>query len=376
MHITIIANGFQEDYIEQLLNNMAGQVDRIDFIGSAIHHGRPIPSNVFFYNLRGGHEEASIPNKITRVARYHIRLFLYLLGTRSEVVHVQWVRFPFLEGILFTLFMRFLGKKVIYTAHDVLPHSGDTRCNRLLYRGVYRAQNQIIAHTNYIRQRILNEFSIPDRKVHVVPHGVYERPFDPGLSPQQARVRLQLSTDSLVLLFFGYIAEYKGLDLLLESMKHYTGIPKIQLVIAGRVSPEYKNAFSTLVEDAEVKDNLVLHIRFIRDEEIETLFKAAHVAVLPYREASQSGVLFMSYAYGIPVLVPNLGGFPDDVIPERTGFIFEKGNPVSLAQTLKEISCNNSVISGDCSESIRSHAFTHYAWQRSCAMMTDVYRLG
>jgi glycosyltransferase involved in cell wall biosynthesis len=376
MHVTIIANGFQEDYIEQLLKNMAGQVDRIDFIGSSIHRDRPMPSNVVFYNLRGGHEEAPLVSKFTRVAISHLKLFRYLLGTRSEAIHVQWVRFPILEGILFTLFMRLLRKKVIYTAHDVLPHSGDTPVNRMLYRGVYRVQNQIIAHTNYIMQRILNEFSVPVRKVHVVPHGVYERPFDPALTPRLARERLQLPADTLVLLFFGYIAEYKGLDLLLESIKTYTGRPKIQLVVAGRVSPEYKASFNSLVEDPSVKDNLVLHIRFIRDEEIETLFKAAHVAVLPYKEASQSGVLFMSYAYGVPVLVPNLGGFPDDVIPEHTGFIFDKGNPVSLAHTLERISRNDPVMSGSCSESIRTHAFTHYAWSRSCAMMIDIYKMG
>lgn len=376
MHLAIIANGFQEDYMEQMLNHMAPLADRIDFIGSSIHRDRTVPGNVVFYNLRGGHEEqASIISKITRILRYHLKLAAYLIRSRATVVHAQYVRFPVAEGIFLTLFIRLLGKRAVYTVHDVLPHSRDTRMNRMVYGWIYRLQHQIIAHTNYIRQRVAGEFGIPERKIHVVPHGVYERSFDTALTPALARKRLQLEEDRLTLLFFGFIAEYKGLDLLLDSMKRYTGDRKIHLVIAGRVAPEYKQAFSRLVEDPSVKHLLTLHIRFIRDEEIETLFRAAHVAVLPYREASQSGVLFMSYAYGVPVLVPNLGGFPDDVIPEKTGFIFEKEDPAALANCLEQISRTESVISGACSQFIRDHAFTQYAWSRSCAMMAEVYRL-
>jgi glycosyltransferase involved in cell wall biosynthesis len=376
MHLAIIANGFQEDYMEQMLTHMAPLADRIDFIGSSIHRDRTVPGNVVFYNLRGGHEEqVPVVSKITRILRYHLKLVTYLLWSRATIVHVQYVRFPVAEGILLTLFIRLLGKKAVYTAHDVLPHSRDTRINRIVYGWIYRLQNQIIAHTNYIRQRIAGEFGIPERKIHVVPHGVYERSFDTALTPAIARKQLQLEEDRLILLFFGFIAEYKGLDLLLGSMKQVHGKRKLHLVIAGRVAPEYRNEFSRLVEDPSVKGMLTLHIRFIRDEEIETLFKAAHVAVLPYREASQSGVLFMSYAYGVPVLVPNLGGFPDDVIPEKTGFVFEKENPSDLTLCLEQISSTESVITGSCSQFIRDHAFTQYAWSRSCSMMADVYRL-
>ena len=181
MHICIIANGFQEDYTEQLLNNLAGKVEKIDFIGSSIHMGRNINASVRFINLRGAHDEkAAFYKKLLRVAAYHFRLLKYIASTKATVMHVQWVRFPIVEGIFIVLFMQLLRKKVIYTVHDVLPHSKDNYYNRSIYRILYSVQNQLIAHTNYIRNRIVSEFGIRPGKIHVIPHGVYERPEDPG----------------------------------------------------------------------------------------------------------------------------------------------------------------------------------------------------
>jgi glycosyltransferase involved in cell wall biosynthesis len=374
MHIAIIANGFQEDYTEQLLNNLAGKVDQIDFIGSTIHLKRNISKSVRFLNLRGDHnEKAPISIKLIRVMKYHLRLLGYLSTTNARVVHVQWVRFPVIEGIIFTLYMRIIGKRVIYTAHDVLPHSLDNVFNRIVFKRLYKAQNQIIVHTNYIKNRIINEFGIIPEKIHVIPHGVYERPVDPKLTRNLARTKLNLDQSMIVLLFFGIIAAYKGLDLLLESIKLLSWKDKIRILVAGKVSKEYKTLFESLVNDQQIRENLVLSVRFIDDEEIETFFKASNITALPYKEASQSGVLFMSYAYGIPVIVPSLGGFPEDILPGKTGYVFEPGSAESLAVVLGDLITNEVMMSEQNSTFIREYANDNYSWDKSCSRIVEIY---
>jgi hypothetical protein len=234
MHIAIIANGFQEDYMEQLLNHLAGKVELIDFIGSSIHLNRKITDQVRFYNLRGGHEEkVAIYRKIARVLRYHFRLVSYLTFTRARVVHVQWFRFPVIEGILITLYMRMYGKKVIYTAHDVLPHSRDNRYNRMVYRLVYNLQHQIIVHTNYIKKRIVTEFGIPPEKIGY--SSWYINVLIIRISLPDCQERLHLDPDALILLFLVSLPNIK-FDLLTESIRQYHGKKRIQVLVAGRVS--------------------------------------------------------------------------------------------------------------------------------------------
>jgi glycosyltransferase involved in cell wall biosynthesis len=356
------------------LNNLIGKAEKIDFIGSSIHMGRNIHPSVRFFNLRGAHDEKVVfYKKMLRVIKYHMKLLYYISTAKATVLHVQWVRFPIVEGILMTLFMQLLGKKVIYTVHDVLPHSKDNVYNRFIYRILYSVQDQLIAHTQYIKNRIVAEFGIRPAKIHVIPHGVYERMDNPAITRETARNQFNIDPSKFIILFFGFIAEYKGFDLLLESIRKFPDKSRIQVLVAGRISADYEAEFRQLISDPDMKDNLILLLRFIRDDEIEPLFKAANVTALPYREASQSGVLFMSYSYGIPVIVPALGGFPDDVVQGFNGYIFEKGNAESLLQAIIEISGDESFADGKRSNDIRRHAAENYSWDKSCSMMVKVY---
>jgi glycosyltransferase involved in cell wall biosynthesis len=374
MKVTIIANGFQEDYTEHLLNNMVGKVENIDFIGSSIHLDRKIDPSIRFLNFRGDHAE-NVPKtqKLLRVLKYHFLLMMYILKSRIRIVHVLFVRFPVIEGILFTWFMRLTGKKVIYTAHDVMPHSQDTLYNRMVFKWLYKAPNKIIVHTNYIKNRIVSEFHIAPEKITAVPHGVYEKEQNAAITREVARRIMGLPGDKIILLFFGIIAEYKGFDILLNSLKFLKNPERIRILIAGKISIEYKTLFEKIIGDTGIKHYLIPMLRYIKDEEIESVFKASDITVLPYKEASQSGVLFMSYTYGIPVLVPNLGGFPDDVLPGKTGYIFEKNNAESLAEKIDLFTKSKDQSDVEMSPFIRSYALDHYSWDKSCLQMRELY---
>jgi glycosyltransferase involved in cell wall biosynthesis len=106
---------------------------------------------------------------------------------------------------------------------------------------------------------------------------------------------------------------------------------------------------------------------------MEVLFKASDITVLPYRESSQSGVMFMSYAFGKPVIVPRLGGFPDDVIEGTTGFLFEPGDALSLAKVLRE--AKNGLLGNEQKEQtiIRQFALNNYSWERTAQKLLEAY---
>jgi len=374
MHICIIANGFQEDYITNLLNNLKSKVDKIDFIGSSIHSDRKIDPQIQFYNLRGNHHDnESFVEKFVRIFKYFYRLLVYLHKTKAKIIHVQWIRFHIIEGIFLTLYMKAIGKKVVYTAHDILPRSKNNTYNRIVFKFLYKIQNLIIVHTSYIRTTIITEFKINPSKIYTVAHGIYQRE-DRGITREKARKYLGLPDSSIVILFFGIIAEYKGFDILLESLSSIDKKYCFQVLIAGKVKLEYKSQFEKLVKVYN-SDKLVFLVRYIRDEEVEYCFKAANVTVLPYKEASQSGVMFMSYAYGIPVIAPSLGGFPEDILPGKTGYLFKPNDSESLAKVLLKFNQEWEITDGNASSFIKDHAKSNYAWDKSCDQIVTLYRI-
>lgn len=155
-------------------------------------------------------------------------------------------------------------------------------------------------------------------------------------------------------------------------IKNVTG-KKIRLIIAGRVQTGFEDQMTKIKEEF-LEDELIYFLRFINNDEVNLLFGAADATVLPYREASQSGVMFMSFAQGVPVIAPTLGGFPEDVEEGETGFVFETNNPHSLGETIvKTISHfgpNNVVIR----ENIISLTSEKHEWDERVSALTKIYK--
>ncbi len=375
MHVSIIANGFQVDYITDFVNNLKAKVDKVDLIGTSIYSERQIDRKIGFYDLKGMDEaNGSVFQKSLRKIQYFLRLVKYLHRTKATIIHVQWIRFYIIEGVLLTLYMRAIGKKVVYTVHDVLPHSEDNFYNRLIFKLIYKIHNQLVVHTSYIKSRIVSEFNINGSKIDVVPHGVYQRPDDVSITGELAKRHFGLSPSSTVILFFGGISEYKGFDILLESLSKIDGKFDLTVLVAGKMQEEYKNLFNGLLKRYKL-DRYIFHIRYIQDDEIEYFFKASDVTVLPYKEASQSGVLFMSYAYGVPVIAPFLGGFPEDILPGKTGYLFEPNNPESLAKAFIKFKTEWRNDNINRHRDIKEFAVKNYSWEKTCDETLKIYQM-
>jgi glycosyltransferase involved in cell wall biosynthesis len=371
--IIIIANGFQEDYIVNLVQGLSNFCE-VEFIGSSIYLKYAFNSNVKIINLRGEHtEDVSKYAKFKRVLKYYFKLIQFLIFSKIKVVHIQWLRFNFIDGVALSLFARMIGKKVIYTAHDVVPHNFDTKYNRFLFHLVYYSQNSIIVHTDFIKQRLINEFKVKKDKINIVKHGVYDVFRTPDMNSEIARTRLGFKTDDFIILFFGIISEYKGIKLLLEAFNKLSiESDKTKLVIAGRIQKGHEESIQKILTD-NANSNITTKIHYIENEEVEILFKASNVCVLPYLEASQSGVLFLSYGYGIPVIAPILGGFPDDVAEGKTGLLFETGNELSLIEAIRKAIVNFNFVEKEFNQNIKTFAYDNYSWNSSCEKLNTIY---
>lgn len=376
MKISIVANGFQEDYTINLVNALAKQNASVDFIGSNIYDNSLLDKRITVFKVRKEDPNENNPlRKAAWVLRYFIWYLAYLIKEKKNIIHIQWLRFNFLDGIFFPIIARLLGHTVVYTAHDVLPHDVDNRRVRILFKYIYRSQNSVVVHTKFNRERIIKEFGITPEKVFVVKHGVYHIPDEDRRDFEYSRNKLGIKNDEFVLLFFGIITEYKGLDLLAESLKKLKedNEQKLKLIVAGRVQTGFDEKMELLKNEFDPED-VIFQLRYIHSEEVNVLFGAADLTVLPYREASQSGVMFMSFAQGVPVIAPKLGGFPDDVVEGEMGYVFETNDVDSLKESIQKaisrFGCNNTTDR----ENIILITSEKYRWEESASLLIKIYQ--
>ena len=233
--------------------------------------------------------------------------------------------------------------------HDALPHRGDDLPLRqwLLKQEVSRAQG-VVTLTDHVRRILKDHHGYASPNTWVIPHGVFPYAQSSGVRRDE--------TAPLKLLFFGRLHPYKGLDLLLTAYAALREAGRnVELTIAGPgdVTPYQKQL-------AEL-DGIKLNVRWILEEEIGPIFTEADLCVLPYREASQSGVIATAYAAGIPVVATPIGGLVEQVTPEETGLVSDAATPEALVQSITRF-LNDPVLLQHCSEGALRAAETTLAW--------------
>ena len=167
------------------------------------------------------------------------------------------------------------------------------------------------------------------KPARLVQHPLYDN-FGDIISKQVAREKLKIKKEELIILFFGFIRKYKGLDLLLQAMTdEKIKRSEIKLLIAGEFYEDEKH-YKELIEKLEIKNQLILKTGFIPDSEVKYYLCAADVVIQPYRSATQSGVTPLAYYFEKPMVVTNVGGLPALVPDKKTGIVVEP-NSASIA---------------------------------------------
>ncbi len=230
----ILASGFQPDYVREVANSHARLGCVVHVIGGNMHEGQPYLPNVSLLNLRGNDKrEGNLFQEFFKLARYYTRLLQYVASSESRVVYDVSIGRPLLRCLLMYPLFRLLGKRIVYTAHNVLPHDNDSIRNRAIYWLIYRVLvDAIVVHGQYLKERLIGEFNVDPDKVNVVAHGTYHPMNSPEVTKANARKKLGIAPRERVLLCFGLQRHYKGTHFVLEALNDYEATDLV-LIIRG-----------------------------------------------------------------------------------------------------------------------------------------------
>jgi glycosyltransferase involved in cell wall biosynthesis len=344
----------------------------------------------------------------------------YRRAARSaDIVHFQWLAVQHLDGHLLPARRARDGRRrpLVLTAHDVLPR--EPRPGQLsAQRRLYDRFDAIVVHSEHGRARLVEELGADGERVHVIPHGVFTHLAPAGSGRQRAassgmeaevgisekgdapRARGgapvfesihatatgerptpgELTPDDVgsahghaqgkrsVVLMFGLMRPYKGIDVLLDAWRGEPGeepIEDAELVIAGMPRMDISGL------RAAAPANVSFDPHFVGDQELPAYFERADLVVLPYLQADQSGVLFTALAFGKPLLLSDVGGFPEI---ESTGAarIVKAGDPRALGKALRELLTDRAALTEMCVRA-RAAANGRYSWKAIAASHVELY---
>lgn len=325
-------------------------------------------SRIKFLNFRGNQRpDVSWSKKVLRVLRYYVRLIGYAATARPKIFHILWNnKFEVIDRIFLMLYYRLLGKKIVLTVHNVNAakrDSNDSWLNRFTLRAQYGLSDHLFVHTEQMKSELVREFNVAASLVTVIPFGINNAVPDTNLSCQEAKRRLGIMKEERTILFFGNIAPYKGLQSLTEAFRQIVvGKREYRLIIAGKVKncETYWTTIEETISREVGEGRILLKIEYVPDEETEVYFKAADVLVLPYKHIYQSGVLFLGYSFGLPVIATDVGALREEIVEGSTGYVCRPDDSSDLAGTIEKYFASD--LYKDLS--VRRQEIRHYAWNR------------
>jgi glycosyltransferase involved in cell wall biosynthesis len=274
---------------------------------------------------------------------------------RADVVHFQWLTVQHVDVHLLPR-----GRPLVLTAHDVLPREprrGQVAAQRTLYERV----DAVVVHSEFGRRRLVDALAVAPEKVAVIPHGAFEHlTHVVGEQPLPAPLA---AVEKPVVLCFGLLRPYKGIDVLLDAWRAadldaelwIVGMPRMDISALRAAAPASVRWLP----------------RFIADPEVAAYFRRADLVVLPYREIDQSGVLSTALAFGRPLLLSAVGGFPE-VAGHGAAALVAPGDPLALAGQLRRL-IGDAEARGRLATAAAAAASGPYSWDAIASAHLQLY---
>ena len=317
-----LANVFMQASINTKLYTFSLQYPGFLFPGTTQYSTDPAP------------EKLSIDVAINSINPFNwIKVGLKIKRERPDLIIVRyWI--PFMApclGTILSIVKKNKHTKVIAIVDNMIPHEkrlGDKLLTQYFVRGVDGFLT--------MSQKVQNDVKLFTNKPSCVsPHPIYDH-FGEAIPTADARKFLHLDVHDKVILFFGFVRAYKGLDLLIEAMADPAiKAAGIKLVIAGEFY-ESPTPYLTQIEQLGLTDTISVYNQYIGEKEVTQYVSAADFIIQPYRNATQSGVTPMAYHFLKPMLVTNVGGLADTVPHDKVGLVVQP-NPRSIAEGIVQL---------------------------------------
>lgn len=279
---------------------------------------------------------------------------------KPDVIHQQLG-----GGITYLTLLPFFKKyPLVSTFHDVKLHVGENNWQaRFEWHFERKFSDQIIVHGEKLKEQMTKQYNRPEEKVNVISIGEHE------VAPFKKHERIDLKEDGNLIMFFGRIYEYKGLEYLIKAEPLITKeLPAAKIIIAG-TGENFKKYEKMMIN----KNNFIIHNYHIPYKEGAELLQRCSLVVLPYIDASQSGVISTAYGFKKPVVVTNVGSIPEIVDDGRTGFIVPPKNPGALADAIVKL-LKDDGLRKQMGENAYMKLKTDLAWDNIAEKTIEVYK--
>lgn len=358
---------------------------RVDMIGSDTEDSPElhVTPNLRFLNFRGSQSQGErFTQKLYKLMLYYARLIRYAIRRKPKVFHILWNnKFEYFDRTVLMMYYKFMGKKIALTVHNVNQAKRDRKdswLNRVTLKMQYSLVDHHFVHTAKMKDELVLDFRVPERQITVIRHPVNNAFPESNLSCADAKRQLGIRNNEKAILFLGRIKPYKGIEYLLAAFQQLTKRgTAYRLIIAGephKGSEKYLEEIRRVVGQDFAKGEIILKIQFIPDEEMEVYLKAADVTVLPYKDIFQSGILFLAYSFGLPVVATDVGSFKEEIIEGETGFVCIPGDAIDLARALETYF--SSELYGNLSsrrKKIKQYANEVHSWESVAELTTKAY---
>lgn len=361
-YINPMSYGNLELYDKNLINNIINE--NIYFFGN-IKMSNP-PKNSFLIYKYNNYNN-NFFGKFFSYFYSQLILLSKIKYYKPPIVHFQWLKVPFLDYLIIKKIKKY-ETKVVYTAHNKLPHNSGNKY-RKIYKKIYNTVDYIIVHTEKTKEELMDEFNLSSEKIEVIPHGImYESRKYKKVKAIEKRL---LDSKKIKISFLGSISKYKGIDFLVDAwIKFENKYPNnnLTLIIAGKGKIPKKS-------DLLKSNNVYIDNRFLDNKEFYTYLKLSDIILLPYKEISQSGVLFDALAERKLVIVTDKGGLGEPYKKFGLGWLVKDNNIINeLFKIFEEINNNPLVIEEkNISESEWQKLEEFYSWKNIGKKTKELY---
>ncbi|HSX35237.1 MAG TPA: glycosyltransferase family 4 protein [Candidatus Saccharimonadales bacterium] len=324
MKILVLPRASGNPYQRLLYTNKAISQVQVTYFGPPTGYAALLAAPLVLLRLAGARLTG------TRIVHIH---WLYFLELPDYGALLRWL--TFVQTMCVLKAMRLMGMRIVWTAHNVLPHESQGNYGVRTTRYLTHIAASIIAHSPQTSRELAGMGITAAKKITLIPHGNYDGVYAANFTRTQMRANLGIQPNDTAILFFGLIRAYKGVEELLQAFEQLQR-PGVRLIIAGECQDS--GLAKTIAKAARKNKHISFINKSIPEKNVADYFAAADISCMPFKSITTSGSAILAATFGKPIVAPRLGALKD--IPSEVGILYEPTEPQALLHALEKILSN------------------------------------